>query len=124
FNWTLTADTQNDENIFIFHDADLATLFKAEFEARWKETSVSSAAASEPQELRLVPNPADNEVLVVGPTSGQITLMDLNGKEWAFEVVHNSGTTRLRLEQVPSGQYFIHVKRKDAPAVTLPFQKI
>lgn len=122
-NWTLAAETANDENTLIIHDANIATLYKAEFEKRWSENTTSTAQPSTAFEVQLVPNPAENEVLVQGPVRGSVSVRDTLGKEWLYELLHSGGTTRLRLEGLPAGQYFATIKTFDG-IVTLPFQKI
>lgn len=122
-NWTLAAETINDENTLIIHDAKIATLYKAEFEKRWSETTTSTAQPSTAPSIQLVPNPTDNEMLVIGPVQGTVTVRDTSGKEWLYELMHSGGTTRLRLEGLPTGSYFATIKTPDG-LVTLPFQKI
>lgn len=122
-NWTQTAETANDENTLIIHDPKIATLYRAEFEKRWSETTTSTAQPDKTSPVQLVPNPADNEMLVLGPTRGTVTVRDTAGKEWLYELMHSSGTTRLRLEGIPTGTYFATIKTPDG-LITLPFQKI
>ena len=122
-NWTLTAETANDENTLVIHDANIATLYRAEFEKRWSENTTSTTQPSAAPAVQLIPNPADNEVLVQGPVQGSATVRDSLGKEWLYEILHSSGTTRLRLEGLPAGNYFATIKTPDG-LVTLPFQKI
>ncbi len=122
-NWSQAAETANDENTLIIHDKNIATLYKAEFEKRWSENTTSTTQPDAAQTVQLTPNPAENEIFVNGPTQGSVTVRDTSGKEWLYELLHISGTTRLRLEALPAGNYFATIKTPDG-LIALPFQKI
>lgn len=122
-NWSLAAETVNDENTLIIHDASIATLYKAEFEKRWSESTSTTTQPSTTPAVQLTPNPAENEIFVSGPAQGSVTVRDTSGKEWLYELLHSSGTTRLRLESLPAGNYFASIKTPDG-LIALPFQKI
>jgi phosphatidylserine/phosphatidylglycerophosphate/cardiolipin synthase-like enzyme len=55
-NWSVSAETANDENTLVLHDERLASLFKAEFEKRWQENAVSIASVEQPV-VQISPNP-------------------------------------------------------------------
>jgi len=69
------------------------------------------------------PNPAGNETFVKGLVRGSVSVRDVSGKEWLYEIMHSSGTTRLDAGILPPGSYFASIQTPDG-VVTLPFQKI
>jgi len=122
-NWTFTAETANDENTLVIHDANIATLFKAEFEKRWSENTTSTVQPNRNTGVYISPNPAGNETFVKGLVRGSVSVRDVSGKEWLYEIMHSSGTTRLDAGILPPGSYFASIQTPDG-VVTLPFQKI
>ncbi len=57
-NWTNSADEINDENTLIIHDADVANLFRQEFEARWTQVTAAYEPPQPRAEWKVSPNPA------------------------------------------------------------------
>ncbi len=124
-NWTFTAETYNDENSLVFHNADIARLFRAEFEARFSENPVS---ITEPgaANFKLQPNPAYANFTI---TSDQFDL----GSEAQVQVVSVTGALVLQqpfvsgnpvdISRIPDGAYIVKVKSKNGFAA-LPLQKI
>jgi len=121
-NWTFTAETANDENTLIIHDANLATLFQAEFEKRWSENTSVTRAVHPLSAYTLTPNPSHTELFLHGPVRGHVRILDSAGREYLFEILHGSGTTRLELGALPMGPYFVVIQTPDGLS-TLPFQK-
>lgn len=81
-NWSAAAETENDENTLIIHDATVANLFYQEFMALYNV--VSSIEELEVNHLSLYPNPASEVFTLVfdAQTSVDGTLMisDIQGK--------------------------------------------
>lgn len=121
-NWTFTAETANDENTLVIHNADIATLYKAEFERRWVENTTATSSPAG-QAFRIVPNPAADVVTLQGASRGSVSVRDASGREWLFEKLHSSGNTRLDLRNIPAGHYFAVISTRNGVA-SLPFQKI
>ena len=121
-NWTFSAETANDENTLLIYDADIARLYKAEFERRWVEntTAVKNAITSA---VRLSPNPASDILLIDGADRGSVSVRDSSGREWLYEILHSNGHTRLDISAIPSGHYFAVIRTKNGVA-SFPFQKI
>ncbi len=125
-NWTYAAETVNDENTLILHDADLATLFKAEFERRWAESGgVTHAGTPAAGRIRLFPNPAADFLLVeTGSQPAAIFFVkDILGKTVLSAEATGGGLNRLNIANLPPGMYFVVAGSPYGP-VTLPFQKI
>lgn len=121
-NWTFSAETANDENTLIIHDADIATLYKAEFERRWVENTTSTKAPSGPS-FQVFPNPATTSIAITGGMQGKVSICDATGKEYLYDLLHSSGTTSLSVAQLPVGQYFAII-RTNHGTTTVPFQKV
>jgi len=124
-NWSVSAETINDENTLVLHDARLASLFKAEFEKRWKDAFVSVFTPNTGQ-LKLFPNPA-TDVIYAQLASGiaqEITNRNVLG-ELVFSETYETGATNktLNISALPSGQYFAFI-RTQHEFFALPFQKI
>lgn len=87
-NWSVSAEQRNDENMLIFHNATVAALFHAEFEARWQEVKSLTTAQSQPFLGKMWPNPAQNAVHFTFPEGEKGTLLVCNA--WGQPVVHQS----------------------------------
>lgn len=82
-NWTSSAETVNDENTLVIHDATVANLFYQEWHARhYGPTAVAETSAPE-NALRIWPVPARDVLHVVPPMPGpaSLTLHDMAGRE-------------------------------------------
>ncbi len=121
-NWTFSAETANDENTLVIHNADIATLYKAEFERRWVENTTSTSVPAG-QSYRILPNPAADQIILTGPARGSVSIRDVSGKEWMFEILHSSATTQLDIKNLPAGHYFAVINTPDG-VTSIPFQKI
>jgi phosphatidylserine/phosphatidylglycerophosphate/cardiolipin synthase-like enzyme len=124
-NWTFSAETVNDENTLIIHDYRLASLYKAEFEARWQENSVATYSPKN-QEVKLFPNPVsavlnvsfateDVQEIVIRNILGEVVFVD--------NIAAQMATKTLNLQQLPAGQYFAFILTQHE-LFAVPFQKI
>ncbi len=123
-NWSLAAETVNDENTLILHDPALASLYKAEFEKRWGEFP-SGVQNIQNQSFQVFPN----------PTADFLELRELPDSEGTFWVKNALGQVlisgsqsfgqqaRLHVSGLAPGQYFVTFVSAHALA-TVPFQKI
>jgi len=64
-NWSASAETVNDENTLIIHDATIANMYHQEFEERWNELTVG-IEEFERLGLSLYPNPAKDVIYLEG----------------------------------------------------------
>ena len=62
FNWTYSAENYNDENTLIIHDAEIATLYQAEFYSRYCELQMAACAGLYTQSV--IPAEVSRSVLV------------------------------------------------------------
>lgn len=115
-NWSATAETRNDENLLVIHDAAVTNIYLQEFEARWKE--MARVGVKEVKidgfDATIFPNPASQTANVMIENAVQrdvtITLVNAVGQPLETRVLRNvSSNTTLSypLSNVPSGQYFM-----------------
>lgn len=113
-NWSYSADTQNDENTLIIHDAGIANSYLRQFVYRFEENGGNlylSADKIEIPNVTIYPNPAVNQVTIstsqkvssieLYSTSGKLVLEQngLNTNHWDLDMQH----------KIP-GIYFLKVK--------------
>ncbi len=124
-NWSVSAETVNDENTLVLRDPRLASLFKAEFEKRWKEASVASYSQTSGQ-VRLYPNPAKTFLSIELATGAlqQISIRNLLGELVLSESYDPSPASKtLDISLLPVGHYFALIQTEHE-FFALPFQKI
>jgi phosphatidylserine/phosphatidylglycerophosphate/cardiolipin synthase-like enzyme len=116
-NWSAAAETKNDENLLIIHDAAVANIYLQEFEARWKEAARVGVKEVKIDgfEALVFPNPATNLTNITLKNDAQrdvvITLLNAIGQPLETQILRNlSGETTLSypLSNLPAGQYFMH----------------
>lgn len=127
-NWTFTAETANDENTLVLHDAGIAELFRAEFRQRWLEAGgvLSDDAPGAFPGVRIWPNPASDFLLIEQerPFSGKIEIWNASGQLVQGIAVGSSQTIcRINTAALPPGFYFLKTC-SPLGVSTLPFQKI
>ncbi len=120
-NWSNGAETRNDENTLIFHDADIANIFIMEFEARWCEATGGSSCTTANEELNIAgfeasifPCPAQNEATIQmnleQPQNVVISLWDMAGRRIKSSVHKNlQGEVNipLLLKGLDTGNYIV-----------------
>ncbi len=121
-NWSGGADTRNDENTLIFHDASIANIFLQEFEARWCEATNGENCVTAIEELNeiagfeaiLTPNPAVDyttiNMTMEAANDVVISLWSINGRMLQSTIlneVQGEQTETLMLNGLPSGMYFV-----------------
>jgi phosphatidylserine/phosphatidylglycerophosphate/cardiolipin synthase-like enzyme len=123
-NWSVAAETENDENTLILHDPILATLYKAEFEKRWGEfpSSVQTLGKSV---MEVFPNPTTGwlELRGLPETSGTILVKNTLGQVLISENQEFKNQSRLNVSGMNPGQYFVTFISAHAVA-SVSFQKI
>jgi len=121
-NWTFAAETENDENTLIIYDADITTLFQAEFEQRWLENITSVTTLADPL-FELYPNPASATIHLKNVQNGFVRIVDLLGRTQYQTATDQSGFIQIPIQQLPAGTYFA-LFQTDHGFARLPFQKI
>jgi phosphatidylserine/phosphatidylglycerophosphate/cardiolipin synthase-like enzyme len=127
-NWSASADTRNDENTLIFHDADMANIFLQEFEARWCEATGGSNCITSSEEINeidgfdatIFPNPAFDQSNIKMELEEQndviINVWDFNGRMLQSSIlrdVQGEVMEPLYLNGMPSGKYIVTFKIND-----------
>lgn len=114
-NWSFSAETANDENTLIFHDAILANLFIQDFEARWRQVVNIEEVTRHPElDVSIFPNPTSNVLHIGGHLAKAETLYfaiyDATGclllyKNFGQQSGDYSKT--INVEALPKGQYYL-----------------
>ncbi len=104
-NWSNSANSINDENTVVVHDARVANLFFQEFMARWGQVGVDENF----QDINwsLFPNPADVSFLVNVPSEllpAQLNVYDLNGR-LVYSENMNGNVQTVHIEGLEAGLY-------------------
>ncbi|MCB0757709.1 MAG: T9SS type A sorting domain-containing protein [Flavobacteriales bacterium] len=103
-NWTNAAETVNDENTLVIHNATVANLFYQEWNARHNDATAIREEQGKPG-ISAWPVPASNWINVKPTTAGlaRITLHDATGRE----VYHTEaqGRTTISVAELPAGLY-------------------
>jgi phosphatidylserine/phosphatidylglycerophosphate/cardiolipin synthase-like enzyme len=116
-NWSAAAETTNDENLLVIHDAAIANIYLQEFEARWKETARVGVkdVQIEGFDVMIYPNPATYVAKVRLNNKTQrdvsITLTNALGQVIESRILRNlSGETVIDypLSNLTAGMYFLH----------------
>lgn len=131
-NWSASAETRNDENTLIIHDADVANIFLQEFEARWCEiltgtdcvTSTHSQNKIDGFEANLFPNPAMDHSTIQMNIEKQrdvtISLWDFNGRmiqSTILRKVQGEISESLLLNGLSAGTYLVTFRIGNQTAV-------
>ena len=109
-NWTASAETVNDENTLIIHDATVANLFRQEWSAR--HNAVASVADGDlAPGLKAWPVPASEQlhVLLAPGAPTLVTLYDATGREAYRQQA--SGLLTISTAQWPNGVYSLGCTR-------------
>ncbi len=123
-NWSVAAETVNDENTLVLHSPALAALYKAEFEKRWGEFP-SSVQSVQNQSLIVFPNPASGflELRGLPEAEGIFCIKNLLGQVVYSENRGAQMQSSLHLAGLKPGQYILTFVSTHAVA-SVPFQKI
>jgi len=120
-NWTSSAETSNDENTLIIHDARIANMFRQEFGQRWFEaTGIRDAyllALDEPigeYGAIIYPNPSQGNFTIRLDrnlyTNAQIRIVDLQGKLLEEKSISVEGRNLEINTNLPKGMYILQVE--------------
>lgn len=125
-NWSYTAESSNDENTLLIHDADIARMYAAEFARRWAEnTTFAGETDREDIAFALSPNPV-KDVLHIKSDNAQ-------ADDSAWTITDALGRRLMQGAQLPAagievaaldkGGYYLTILTSNGVA-TLSFQKI
>jgi phosphatidylserine/phosphatidylglycerophosphate/cardiolipin synthase-like enzyme len=121
-NWSTNAETKNDENTLILYDSDLARLYRAEFEQRYAENTVSTLGLYNPV-IRIWPNPTSDFLVIEGLPEEQVEVEVWSAMGQRVLQATVEGTTRLSILDLPAGAYLIHLKGSNV-FTSFPLQKV
>ena len=114
-NWSTSADTRNDENTVVVHDARLANLYHQEFVRRWAERNDPTAGLAQfslGQGFSLFPNPAQEQAWVrfeeSNPEPATLIMHDLLGQPlWKRNLYGTLKGQAIRIDGLSTGCYLI-----------------
>jgi phosphatidylserine/phosphatidylglycerophosphate/cardiolipin synthase-like enzyme len=124
-NWTFTAETANDENTLIIENYRLASLFKAEFEKRWLENTVSTGSLTS-RAVELFPNPTSTSFILRAPTDMHTSFLGQNILGQSFPLsasILDEGSWQVEVAGLASGYYLLFFQTNHE-RFAVPFQKI
>jgi len=123
-NWTISAENSNDENTLVLHDPDIATLYQAEFERRWAETTTSTTSPAN-MAFEVFPNPASGQLFIrntsTEPWSGSVEIWDPAGRLCITQTISRFSGGKIELNALPTGFYVLKIIT-DRGVSTIPFQ--
>jgi phosphatidylserine/phosphatidylglycerophosphate/cardiolipin synthase-like enzyme len=128
-NWTWGADTQNDENIVIVHDATVANIYYQSFYQNFKDLGGVLSIAEpnyKPASLSVYPNPATNALTIDIPklcstqyAVSNIEIYNLLGEKiFSTPITDNRSPITINVSAFPSGVYMVEVKTEKGVAVS------
>lgn len=126
-NWSTAAETANDENTLVLHDPDIAVLFQAEFERRWKETSSTATFSTEKAPFDIFPNPASEFLYLRSAAEpflpAGIEIWNNTGSLCIAMPMNGEPLGRVPVDRLPQGFYFLKIITESG-VTTVPFQKV
>lgn len=105
-NWSWYAETINDENTLIIHDATVANLFYQEWHARRNDVVGVAEAAARPFMPFITPSIASDAILVRSDLVGEMVIHDAVGRCVHRESTR-TGIQRISVDGWPEGQYSV-----------------
>lgn len=118
-NWSSSAETVNDENTLVIHDARVANLFYQEFMAR---IGGFLSVGETPENLfNVFPNPCEDKAIVdLGTAENQaviLRLYTLSGSEVVTMRAGGSRFTEIPVQGLPVGIYLLSVHSADGQRI-------
>ncbi len=130
-NWTNRAENHNDENTLIIHDADIANIFRQEFEARWCQmlpddcfvSSIDDMFPDSQTSWYSYPNPTTDVVYIkrkgeATETSNRINYRVFNTTGQLLKSGLRNNVTAspfsIDLSHFPGGSYFVKIRENGA----------
>jgi len=130
-NWSTSAQSRNDENTLIIHDANIANQYYQEFVARFNENSGIISAINDAFELNasanIYPNPADKVAQITFSTEQfydyQLSIIGVNGKlihSQAGKTISGKNQIELNTESLDKGIYLVQLANNEKILMHLP----
>lgn len=119
-NWSVTADTKNDENIVIIHDADVANQYLQDFAGSFEALGGSITPATGVDEaatagmINLYPNPAQDMLWIDMPVA-QDAVAEIRSVEGQLvrSISLEQAHTGIALSDIAAGIYVVSISDKD-----------
>jgi phosphatidylserine/phosphatidylglycerophosphate/cardiolipin synthase-like enzyme len=121
-NWSTAAETVNDENTLIIHDAEIANWFLQEFSQRYCELKGGTTCIYNPPipteilnadviSVNIFPNPASDKLNIqLNATNAvQLSIYNQLGQRVAYYEI-NSGLSEINTEKLSNGSYFLNFR--------------
>jgi len=130
-NWSTSAQTRNDENTIIIHDANIANQYYQEFIARFNENSGIISALNDTFELNasanIYPNPATKSAQITFETDQlydyELRVIDVKGKILQSQegiTIHGQNTISLNTASLSKGIYLVQLNTNKKVLLHLP----
>jgi phosphatidylserine/phosphatidylglycerophosphate/cardiolipin synthase-like enzyme len=123
-NWSTAAETVNDENTLIIHDAEIANWFLQEFSQRYCELKGGSSCIYNPPiatekvnsynlNVNIFPNPASDRISVqtMGSDLIQLSIFNSLGQKISFHEL-NAEISEISTAFLPAGSYYLIFQSK------------
>ena len=120
-NWSSSAESVNDENTVIVHDARVANLYHQEFRGIVNAINGTGDAVREAgvRTWSLMPNPAREQVWVQGVQATDVVrVLDASGREVAVSQWRQGAVIQLELNGLSAGMYHVAVTAPNGSTTT------
>lgn len=120
-NWSSSAESVNDENTVIVHDARVANLYHQEFRGIINALTGNTDAVVEGSAAQwvLMPNPARDQAWVKGLSAGDVvSVWDMRGRRAEVGQWTQNGVVQLELSGLSAGMYTVSVTHDDGHVTT------
>ncbi len=112
-NWSLSADTKNDENTLLIHSSQLVNIYYREFASRYVTNGGTLLAVKEFDKfhagISVFPNPTSGELTVSFEKSNPFTLrlVDISGKAVLTQTIANTNRHKIDISSLKPGVYVL-----------------
>lgn len=113
-NWSTSAETVNDENTVIVHDATIANIYHQAFRGILQEMGVSVEEMTDQATLKVYPNPVRNTLFLQSPEgfrNAVVRVLSVDGRE-LMQVNFNGPLAAVNVDQLPVGTYMMAVEQE------------
>lgn len=122
-NWSTSAQSRNDENTVVVHDATIANLYFQEFNQRFKDiaTGVSNYTNNvPPNQILVYPNPSTGSIILQNNTLLQTanqpqitaTIFDIHGKTVTSQTLQNQAKNTININYLDAGIYILKINNE------------
>lgn len=113
-NFSSTANSKNDENTLVVHDAAIANQYYQEFVARFNESGGGLALSQEKERnsINIFPNPTRNEFAIFSESSSPVTVTIYDNKGQLVLQTQGNMQDRINVDFLPQGMYHIEITGK------------